>query len=257
MSADPRRERLEELLADRALVGLSAVEQAELAQLQAQLAQPAGYGAIGSDEFELAAAALDLALSGPVVPVPAALRTRLAAAAVYCSGPPARPLARAPSATVPRGRALALAGWLVAAAALALALFAWRARAPGAPAPEALRAELLARADTLRLDWTATELGAGAGGDVAWSQELQQGVLTIRGLPANDPARAQFQLWIFDESQQHPVDGGVFDVGAGEVLIPIDAKLRVARPTLFAVTEEKPGGVVVSDQQRIVLVAKP
>ncbi len=251
MSADPRRERLEELLADRALVGLSAVEQAELAQLQAQ------YGAIGSDELEFAAAALDLALSGPSTPMPAALRTRLAAAAVYCSGPPTRPLARAARASAPRGRAVALAGWLLAAAALVLALFAWRTRAQAAPAPAELRTELLARADTLRLEWTATELGAGAGGDVAWSQELQQGVLTIRGLAANDPARAQFQLWIFDETQQHPVDGGVFDVGAGEVLIPIDAKLRVARPTLFAVTEEKPGGVVVSDQKRIVLVAKP
>jgi anti-sigma-K factor RskA len=251
VSTDPRRERLEDLLADRALVGLSAVEQAELAQLQAQ------YGAIGSDELEFAAAALDLALSGPSTPMPTALRTRLAAAAVYCSGPPTRPLARATSASAPRGRAVALAGWLLAAAALVVALLAWRTRAQGAPAPAALRAELLARTDTLRLEWTATELGAGAGGDVAWSQELQQGVLTIRGLAANDPARAQFQLWIFDDTQQHPVDGGVFDVAAGEVLIPIDAKLQVARPTLFAVTEEKPGGVVVSDQQRIVLVAKP
>jgi len=40
------------------------------------------------------------------------------------------------------------------------------------------------------------------------------------------------------------------------VLVPIEAKLRVQKPTLFAVTVEKPGGVVVSDQKRIALVAK-
>ena len=46
-----------------------------------------------------------------------------------------------------------------------------------------------------------------------------------------------------------PVDGGVFDVpaGAAEVIVTIDAKLAIARPTAFAVTLEKPGGVVVSD----------
>jgi hypothetical protein len=81
-------------------------------------------------------------------------------------------------------------------------------------------------------------------------------VLRVQGLAANDPAREQYQFWIFDEAQEHPIDGGVFDVTAGETLVLIDAKLRVQKPTLFAVTREKPGGVVVSDQKRIVLVAK-
>jgi hypothetical protein len=57
----------------------------------------------------------------------------------------------------------------------------------------------------------------------------------------------------------YPVDGGVFEIPAdgGEVVIPIEAKLPVGQPTLFAVTVEPPGGVVVSSRERIVLVAQP
>jgi hypothetical protein len=43
---------------------------------------------------------------------------------------------------------------------------------------------------------------------------------------------------------------------AGEVVIPIDPKLPVGQPTLFAITVERPGGVVVSDQGRIAMVGK-
>jgi hypothetical protein len=44
----------------------------------------------------------------------------------------------------------------------------------------------------------------------------------------------------------------VFDVSSsGEVIVPITAKLYIHRPTLFAVTVEKPGGVVVSKRERI------
>jgi hypothetical protein len=49
----------------------------------------------------------------------------------------------------------------------------------------------------------------------------------------------------------------VFDVtSGGEVIVPIHAKLKVTKPTLFAVTVEKPGGVVVSKRERIVVLAK-
>lgn len=61
-----------------------------------------------------------------------------------------------------------------------------------------------------------------------------------------------------------PVDGGVFEINAaradaatGEVIVPVTAKLRVRGPTLFAVTVEKPGGVVVSPRERAALVASP
>ena len=80
------------------------------------------------------------------------------------------------------------------------------------------------------------------------------------GLPKNDPRVEQYQLWIFDPAQSEatPVDGGVFDVDdRGEVIVRIDPKLKITGPTLFAVTIEKPGGVVVSDRSRLVLIAKP
>lgn len=124
------------------------------------------------------------------------------------------------------------------------------------------RAALLARADTAHLPWKATkdEAARNASGEVVWNDALQRGFMRFRGLSANDPEKNQYQLWIFDaeRDQAYPVDGGVFDVGPdGEVVVPITAKLRVAKPKLFAITVEKPGGVVVSKRERIVLTAAP
>jgi hypothetical protein len=51
-------------------------------------------------------------------------------------------------------------------------------------------------------------------------------------------------------------DGGVFDVtSTGEVVVSITAKLHVDDATLFAVTIERPGGVVVSRREHIVVTA--
>ncbi len=84
--------------------------------------------------------------------------------------------------------------------------------------------------------------------------------MVFTGLKPNDPKRQQFQLWIFDPTradwEAKPVDGGVFDVSSdGEVVVPIDAKLNVRETALFAVTLEVPGGVVVSERERLVLTA--
>ena len=50
----------------------------------------------------------------------------------------------------------------------------------------------------------------------------------------------------------------MFDVaGSGELIVPITTKLHVDQPVLFAVTIEKPGGVVVSKRERIVVTAAP
>ena len=53
------------------------------------------------------------------------------------------------------------------------------------------------------------------------------------------------------------VNGLALDIPAGkkEVLIPIDARLPITKATLFAITVEKPGGVVVSDRKRLPLLA--
>jgi anti-sigma-K factor RskA len=83
--------------------------------------------------------------------------------------------------------------------------------------------------------------------------------MRFRGLPANDPKRETYQLWIFDETQDEktPIDGGTFNVNDnGEVVIPIDARLAARNPKMFAVTVEKPGGVVVSKREKIVAIAK-
>ena len=81
----------------------------------------------------------------------------------------------------------------------------------------------------------------------------------FEGLPANDPEQGQYQLWIFDADHpaETPVDGGVFDSDGARIRVPIDAKLGVRDPSLFAVTYERPGGVVVSKRDRLVLTAAP
>lgn len=95
-------------------------------------------------------------------------------------------------------------------------------------------------------------------GDVVWNNTEQKGYMRFKGLPVNDPTKQQYQLWIFENpGDKYPIDGGVFDViKDGEVIIPIDAKINVDNPKMFAVTKEKPGGVVVSDRTGIVAIAK-
>ena len=85
--------------------------------------------------------------------------------------------------------------------------------------------------------------------------------MTFRDLPPNDPTRRQYQLWIVDGKRDaaHPVDGGVFDMpnGQTDVVIPIDPKILVHDAQAFVVTVETVGGVVVSDREQIVVLAKP
>ncbi|MEP6848035.1 MAG: anti-sigma factor [Acidobacteriota bacterium] len=96
-------------------------------------------------------------------------------------------------------------------------------------------------------------------GDIVWSDSKQAGYMVLRGLPVNDRSQQEYQLWIFDETQSDktPIDGGVFDVNEnGEVIIPINAKLKAKNPKLFAITMEKPGGVVVSERGKIAALGK-
>jgi anti-sigma-K factor RskA len=146
---------------------------------------------------------------------------------------------------------------VLAAAAAVVAVFGWlrEPRSAGAGDPSQTYLALRSAVGTVNPRFQATEHAPGASGDVVWSQSGQQGVLHLIGLPANDPRVEQYQLWIIDAEQKQPIDGGVFDVAGGEGWIAIDPKLAVARPTAFAVTLEKPGGVVVSAQDRVVLVA--
>ena len=129
------------------------------------------------------------------------------------------------------------------------------------PADQRLR--LLEDSATGLWVWRATEdpAAGGVSGDVVWNSERQAGFMRFVGLQPNAPETSTYQLWIFDEArdERFPVDGGVFDVpaGAGEVVVPIQPTLGVSRPVLFAVTVERPGGVMVSSRERIALVADP
>jgi hypothetical protein len=187
------------------------------------------------------------------------------------------------TATPPRPRAAARSGaygWLAAAACLVLAVFAWNRSPPPAPVatvvtpPAAVippiakpaapmtaaeeRAALLAKSDSLKITLGATKDPAAAGvtGDVVWDPATQRGFARLVGLAPNDPAMRQYQLWIFDggRDKRFPVDGGVFDipVNATEVVIPIHAALPVLSAKAFAVTVERPGGVVVSGREHVV-----
>jgi len=226
------------------------------------------------EQFEFAVAAVQLSGMRSLEAPPKSLSRRLEEAArshfpdPAPSAPGPRPLRdggrREESAPAPA--LIAWSGWLAAAIVLVVASL----RSGDAPPPTdlvadavELRDDLIRSSDDLiRLDWSGTEdpLAAGVSGDVVWSVARQEGYMRFASLAPNDPTDKQYQLWIFDKSradfEAKPVDGGVFDVGPdGEVVVPIDAKLDIGEPVLFAVTLEEPGGVVVSERERLVLTA--
>ncbi len=267
----PKDPRALELLVGRALHGLDEGESAELRAL----------GGADDESFEVAAAAIHLAGLREESMPPALAEKILARAAV-------QPQVVAPVTPIrpARGEARSRPAlpWLAAAASFLLAVGGWWwglnqkettrvvvapsssasvavAAPPASVSPPRAREALLTEAkDVVRTEWRPTKdaAGRGASGDVVWSPSAQRGYMRFAGLEPNDPATAQYQLWIFDSGRdaRYPVDGGVFDVPAGgEVVVPISAALHVGAPTLFAVTVEKPGGVVVSKRERIVVTA--
>lgn len=129
------------------------------------------------------------------------------------------------------------------------------------PTPLEARAVLLEKEGTVRLPWAHTRdpISENVTGDVVWNAHEQTGFLHFSGLERNDPTKTQYQLWIFDakRNEAHPVDGGVFDSTGDSVVVRIDPRVPVHEATLFAITIEPPGGVVVSERKRIVVVAKP
>ena len=264
--------RLAELLADRATTGVTAGEAEELSRLLEAAPE------VDPSALDLAAAAVHLTAPVPEVAIPPGLEARLEAEAGRFAARLEREETRRQEAQrfepSRQGGWGARLGWYAAAACLAVAVAGWWPAAedaaiavppPVAPAPPETPppptyAQVARSQDALQIPWTATEdpSAAGASGEIVWSTERQQGFMRFAGLEENDPGVFQYQLWIFDAQQdeRYPIDGGVFDMENGEVTVPIDAKIGVSEPTLFAVTVEKPGGVVVSSRERIVLIAK-
>ena len=287
-----QKDRLLELLADEALLGLSEEELMELNQLKLQFPEWEN-----DVSFELTAAAIGLTDFNAAEEMPISLRSKILEDADEFFS---RATKKSPNvvkhfpvkASVSRNQAignlagtptknsfLQWLGWGIAAAAcVALAVNIWltNSRPPTVvetvktvevvktPTPELpaaqKREQLLASAkDVVQTEWKSPKDEKQILGDIVWSNEQQKGFLRFRGLPANDSNKETYQLWIVDGTQnpKTPVDGGVFDIASnGEVIIPIDAKLKIKKPKAFIVTKENPGGVVVSALTRIVAVAK-
>lgn len=164
-------------------------------------------------------------------------------------------------------------GWAFAATAcVALAVNVWTTRqnpviqtvyvektpTPTPSADQQLE-QLLASADVVKASLGNPKNPNEVVGEVVWSDSQQKGFVRLRGVPVNDKTKEQYQLWIVAENQnaKTPVDGGVFDVNAnGDVIIPIDPKVKVQKPAAFAITAEKPGGVVVSEQGKVMAIGK-
>lgn len=259
MSLDSETDRLVDLLARRLDGTLSAEEAGEL---RALLGKHPDWRA---DDVDLAAGAAWASVADSALP--AGLEAKLMATI-----PTSLTVLAGNTEPIPVKRRRDFLGWAIASAAAAVGLVGWWPRLSGRlidrPPPTPTLAERRALLMSTAKDVTVLPfapagdpLVAKIEGDLVWSSEKQAGYMRFAaGLPKNDPRQHAYQLWIFDgtRDERYPVDGGVFDIGAdGELVVEITPKIRVNRPTLFAITLEPPGGVVVSSREHILVVAKP
>ncbi|MEM7262134.1 MAG: anti-sigma factor [Planctomycetota bacterium] len=229
-----------DLLVGHATEGLTRRQQEKLDELLRD------HPGVEEDEFLEAASLVDLAHASrqPHAPLPGELRNRiLEAHRARNSSDVAKP-------EVPHG----VSPWWIPVSAAAAALIGITAFQSFRLTDDPItRAKLMAAGEATQWSWkpAASSTFAEVRGNVVWSPNDQAGFLTFHGLPALDPSAQQYQLWIVDATSQrkHPIDGGVFDHPGGDdpVVVPFEAKLEVFEATAFAITVEKPGGVVVSD----------
>ena len=275
---DEKKERMLELLSDQTVFDLNEEELMELEQLKSQFPDWKNYAS-----FELTAAAIGIA-NIKMVAMPEKLRTKILENADSFFSP---------EIAVPESSIKQLVvshtteteqrpfwqwfSWGIAFAACALlAVNLWVTRFQNqpeivkdiktvqTPTPELSefqkRDQFLATApDIVRTKLESPKGSAEILGDVVWSNSKQSGYITFRGMPVNIPSKETYQLWVFDESQndKYPISGGVFDVREnGEIVVPIDVELKIKNPKMFAVTGEKPGGVVVSDREKLMAIGK-
>jgi anti-sigma-K factor RskA len=233
---------LQELLADRALGGLTPNESLELDSLLEE--------SPGTDEQEFDRLVALLEPYNQLSEPPTRLLLDLfEQAQVHFQSDPL-PVPATP--TLPKRRRSnywSELGWVCALALLAaLAYLNWPQPAT-TPLSLAQKREILATEPRLTQAFQSAP-NAAQSGNVIWSTSKQEGYLEVRGLKPNQPSEKQYQLWIVDQGRtgQPPVDGGLFDVDSeGNALVAIRSPIPVRQPVLFAVTEEPSGGVVVSE----------
>lgn len=254
----PTRARLEELLGTEATQPLSAAEEAELGALLDAFPDQ------DPDDFELAAAAVDLALSGPSEPLPAALAEKLylTAAAVAPAGRAAEPAL--PGAAARGTSWVGWAGWAVAAGLAALAAYTNWPKPPEKP-PEVVVLPPDQKLPLLEKDAAArparfAETKGNLAASVVWSDVKQEGYLQVRGLPPNDPQKERYQLWVVDAKRPKdfpPISAGLFDAKPGTSVIAVNASLPVGDAAMFVISKEGPNGVWVTTPERFVVVMPP
>ena len=282
------KEKLLELLADRSVFGLDEKESMELNKLKKEFPD-------WEDDvsLELAAAAIGLSKLETKDELPAALRMKIFASAdEYFESRKTAPkvLNFTPLSNVNHLTATETVrtvvetktspwqwlGWAFAAAACVALAFTLLSnpektsetvKTPETiqtPKPELTieqkREQLLASAkDTVKIPLANPKNEKEIVGEMVWSNNEQKGYARFTNLPVNDTAKESYQLWIVDETQdaKTPISGGVFDISkSGEVTVPVNAQIQVKKPKMIAVTVEKPGGVVVSKQEKVVALAK-
>lgn len=278
-------DKLLELLADQTLFGLSAKERMELEELKKQF--PDWEEDVS---LELAAAAIGLSNLDIEDDLPASLRSKIFADAdgfftqsehsqeiINSNVPVFESIANRFEPEPVRQPIWQWLGWAFAAAAcVALAFTLWTTSSRQQPevvkipsvnqtpplqlSAEQERARLLTTAsDAVKISLTDPKNAKEIVGEMVWSNSMQKGYARFNRLPVNDTSKETYQLWIVDETQnpKTPVSGGVFNISkTGEVIIPIDPQLTIKKPAAIAVTAEKPGGVVVSAQEKVVAFAK-
>lgn len=260
-SADASRQRLRDLMADAVWRPLDDGELAELETLQSEVTD------IDNELMERSAASVVLAL-GEGEGLPAMVRDRLIVQWRRWSGVnSSRSDAKGGQGAHGGDGSHWLAAWWLAAAGFVLAVLGWWPTLSqwldgGEGTSEQLADFRASASDVLRAEWQPGDAldRERVSGELLWSTDNQRGYMVLDNVPSNDPDQAQYQLWIFDDERaEYPVNGGVFNVPANKdsTVVPITPEVAVDDPSFFAVTREPPGGVVVSDQERIVLTAKP
>ena len=265
-------DRLLDMLADDALVGLDDQDRAIFDELLAE----ADLEDVSEAGLDRAAGALCLGmLDVDDEPMPESLRDRIVKSGMALTenaesgtqDQDVRPVATiGPESETGTSSGFRLwGGWAAAAACLVLALFGWALRGPQA-VPEVALSERVDRLvseapDLVSGDWILNDDQWGeVTGRVVWSQSRQEGYMVFSGLRENDPKAEQYQLWVFQDDpsvEATPIHGGIFDsAGSGELIVPITTPVSPkTTPVAFAVTVEDPGGVWVSDRSRLPVLA--